>query len=172
MDPSQVTEKQTTIINPIFARHETFHPRYGWLKKGFDRTLEDKYIFSQEDAPVILGVGKNMVKAIKYWCIAFKILQEKKDADNKVFHEPSQFGLNLLRDEGWDPYLEDPLSLWLLHWSLFKSPCFVPAWYFTFNELNQLAFNTEDLLFSLREFKGRVFPTSRIKDSSENHKHH
>ena len=21
---------------PIVARHETFHPRYGWLKKGFD----------------------------------------------------------------------------------------------------------------------------------------
>jgi len=21
----------------VFARHETFHPRFGWLKKGFDR---------------------------------------------------------------------------------------------------------------------------------------
>ncbi|WP_255447833.1 DUF4007 family protein [Picosynechococcus sp. PCC 11901] len=21
----------------MFARHETFHPRFGWLKKGFDR---------------------------------------------------------------------------------------------------------------------------------------
>ncbi len=25
----------------IFARHETFHPRFGWLKKGFDRALAD-----------------------------------------------------------------------------------------------------------------------------------
>jgi hypothetical protein len=36
----------------IFARHETFHPRFGWIKKGFDRAAEDPGIFLREDAPV------------------------------------------------------------------------------------------------------------------------
>ena len=24
----------------VFARHETFHPRYGWLKKAVDAAIE------------------------------------------------------------------------------------------------------------------------------------
>ena len=52
--------------NPIFARHETFHPRFGWLKKGFDKVSENGEIFSNDMAPVVMGVGKNMVNAIKY----------------------------------------------------------------------------------------------------------
>jgi len=39
----------------VFARHETFHPRFGWLKKGFDKTVEDSQIFLKVDAPVRLG---------------------------------------------------------------------------------------------------------------------
>ena len=50
---------QDPAIHPIFSRHETFHPRFGWLKKGFDKAHEDNAIFSKESAPVVLGVGKN-----------------------------------------------------------------------------------------------------------------
>ena len=25
---------------PAFARHETFHPRYGWVKKGYDAAFK------------------------------------------------------------------------------------------------------------------------------------
>jgi hypothetical protein len=60
----------------VFARHETFHPRFGWLKKGFDRASEDSEVFLREDAPVQLGVGKNMVRSIRYWCVAFKLLAD------------------------------------------------------------------------------------------------
>jgi gamma-glutamylcysteine synthetase len=28
-----------------FARHETFHPRFGWIKKGFDRTCQNGKVF-------------------------------------------------------------------------------------------------------------------------------
>ena len=56
---------QDAVIHPIFARHETFHPRFGWLKKGFDKADDDNLVFSKESAPVVLGVGKNMVKAIR-----------------------------------------------------------------------------------------------------------
>jgi len=51
--------------HPVFARHETFHPWFGWLKKGFDAATQDPEVFLREDAPVRLGVGKNMVNAIR-----------------------------------------------------------------------------------------------------------
>ena len=64
MTVEQVSRSAETNGNPkasIFARHETFHPRFGWLKKGFDRASIDSETFLREDAPVRLGVGKNMV---------------------------------------------------------------------------------------------------------------
>jgi len=160
-------ETNNTTIHPIFARHETFHPRFGWLKKGFDKAAEDNSVFSKESAPVVLGVGKNMVKAIKYWCIAFKVVDEAKD-NGKYVHKPTGFAEKLLGEGGWDPFLENPSSLWLLHWNLFKPPCYAPAWYFTFNELNKIDFSADDLLFSLKEYRNRQFPSKKIHDSSLN----
>jgi len=32
--------------------------------------------FSWEDAPVRLGVGKNMARSIRYWCNAFKVEED------------------------------------------------------------------------------------------------
>ena len=58
---------------PRFARHESFHPRYGWLKKGVDGAASDPGIFIREDAVVQLGVGKNMVRAIRFWGTAAKL---------------------------------------------------------------------------------------------------
>jgi hypothetical protein len=91
--------------NPVFARHETFHPWFGWLKKGFDAATQDPEVFLREDAPVRLGVGKNMVNAIRYWCNTFKVLPDNASSDN---------GDRLLKDDGWDPFSEDPATLWLL----------------------------------------------------------
>jgi len=156
---------QEATVKPIFARHETFHPRFGWLKKGFDKANEDDSVFSKESAPVVLGVGKNMVKAIKYWCIAFKVIDESRD-NGKYIHRPTVFAEKLLQDDGLDPFLENPSSLWLLHWNLFKAPCYAPTWYFAFNEFNKIDFSADDLLFSLKEYRSRQFPESKIIDSS------
>ncbi|MGK7882290.1 MAG: DUF4007 family protein [Crocosphaera sp.] len=128
-------------VNPVFARHETFHPRYGWLKKGFDLATQYPGIFTDDYAPVRLGVGKNMVKAIRYWCNAFKVLEND---------QPSNFGQQLLSDDGYDPFLENPASLWLLHWHLLKPTCEAAAWYYTFNEFRAVEFYAEDLTEGLR----------------------
>ena len=139
----------------VFARHETFHPRFGWLKKGFDRASADSAIFLREDAPVRLGVGKNMVRSIRYWCAAFKLLKDD---------QPTEFGQQLLGQEGWDPYLEDPASLWLLHWKLLERPCQATAWDFTFNDFRSLEFTMEDLFYQLCDYRDREAP--RIAESS------
>jgi hypothetical protein len=130
-------------VDLVFARHETFHPRFGWLKKGYDKAKENPALFLENNAPVMLGVGKNMVRSIRYWCRAFKILEEDC---------PSIFGKKLLDDKGWDPFLEDPASLWLLHWYLLKPTCEAAAWYFTFNLFRGIEFKNEDLFQELQEY--------------------
>ncbi|MCS6812681.1 MAG: DUF4007 family protein [Cyanobacteria bacterium] len=144
-----------TESQPIFARHETFHPRFGWLKKGFDRATTDSKVFERDDAPVRLGVGKNMVRSIRYWCHAFKLLA----AD-----QPTEFGQQLLGEQGWDTYLEDPASLWLLHWMLLEPPCTATTWEFTFNRVNAVEFTVESLMKELRIYRDRQSP--RTADSS------
>ena len=149
-----------TPVNPVFANHETFHPRFGWLKKGFDAANNNADIFSQDDAPVRLGVGKNMVRAIRYWCTAFKLL-DKNNA-------PTRFGNKLLGENGWDAYLEDPASLWLLHWKLFKPTCEAAAWYYVFNVFREPDFTKEDILAGLKAyiktFNKTIAESSFIKD--------
>lgn len=139
----------------VFARHETFHPRFGWLKKGFDRASQNAKIFLEEDAPVQLGVGKNMVRSIRYWCNAFDLLAED---------QPTDFGARLLSEKGWDVYLEDPASLWLLHWRLLQQPCYATAWDFAFNHFRKVDFTYDDLFYDLCEYRDREAP--RIADSS------
>jgi Protein of unknown function (DUF4007) len=141
-------------LQTAFARHETFHPRYGWLKKGFDAAKADPTVFLNKDATTVLGVGKNMVRAIRYWCVAYKVLTEVPSKENPRLNNvvPTTYGAQLLDDDGWDPYLEDPGSLWLLHWMLLRSPCRAPAWWAIFNSSHSPEFSDEALLEELRRF--------------------
>jgi hypothetical protein len=153
-------ENQANLVNPIFANHETFHPRFGWLKKGFDAVEKNSGIFLQDDAPVRLGVGKNMVRSMRYWCNAFKIIDKN--------NSPTSFGEQLLGNNGWDPYLEDPASLWLLHWNLLKPTCEAAAWYYIFNIFRDSEFTKADILAGLNEyinnFNKNIAESSFIKD--------
>jgi Protein of unknown function (DUF4007) len=143
------------IIRPAFSRSETFHPRYGWLKKGFDLAAKEPDLFTRPDATTLLGVGKNMVRAIRYWCRAYKILDEVPNAERPRLNDAqaTELGRALLSDEtGWDPYLEDPASLWLLHWHLLRPPCLAPAWFAIFNGVRSSELTDESLLAYLRMF--------------------
>ncbi|MES2277897.1 MAG: DUF4007 family protein [Bacteroidota bacterium] len=105
----EITAKK--VAKYTFSGHDTFQCRHFWLKKGFDLINSGKS-FGMEDAVVELGVGKNMVSAIKYWMKAFDLMTNDE--------KPTPFAERLLNDNGWDPYLEDEGSLWLLHYHLVK----------------------------------------------------
>ena len=132
-------------FTPVFGRHETFHPRYAWLKKAYDEISNDNNdddgtAFRSENATVRFGVGKNMVNAIKFWSLAFKITTEIK---NGV--EVTPFGEAVFSDDGIDPYLERPETLWLLHWWLLSKSCRVPVWWIILNEIASVRIKTEAL---------------------------
>jgi hypothetical protein len=120
---------------PAFARHETFHLRFGWLRKAFTEADKDRAVFSNPAATVRLGVGKNMVSAIRYWAQAYKVLEQAENPKRPRMPHlvPSDFGRALLADDGWDPWLEDPASLWLLHWKLLAPKSLAPVWWTAFH---------------------------------------
>jgi len=137
-------------INPkkaSFGRHETFALRYSWLTKGFLAFEKNKSIFSSDEATIELGVGKNMVNAIKYWLRASSMLL---DTDEGL--EASDLGKAIFTDKGGDPYLEDEATLWLIHWQLATNAELVTAWYWFFNCYHKAEFTSDDAAESLADF--------------------
>jgi hypothetical protein len=130
-----------------FGLHQTFAPRFGWLKKAFDKASENSKVFSKSDATVELGVGKNMVDAIAFWAVAFRILDTSSDSKkNASVYQPTEFGRLLFSDkQGLDPFLESPQSLWFLHWMAMRPISRLPVWWLSFAMFSQTEFNSEDL---------------------------
>ena len=137
----------TEAAEPTFARHETFHPRYGWFRKAYNFAAEDPRIFTREDAPVRLGVGKNMVRAIRFWGLAAKLIEPNRQCSNSRVPDlvPTRLGHELFEVSGWDRYMEDPGTVWLLHWLLLARPCRLPVWWLAFNEFHPVEFTDDDL---------------------------
>lgn len=134
---------------PVFGRHETFHPRWGWFSKAVFEGNENPYVFQQNDAPLVLGVGKNMVRAIRYWGEASTLLKEVKPPKERLAAaSPTRRGDALLNpDSGADPYLELTGSLWLLHWWMLQPApqSMVPLAWYAFNAFRPQEFNASDL---------------------------
>lgn len=95
-----------------FSGHETFNCRHFWLKKGHDFVNSNKE-FRDVDAVVSLGVGKNMVNSIHFWMKAFDLINEGGELSNLSY---SIFD----SQNGFDPYLEDLGTQWLLHYHLLQ----------------------------------------------------
>ncbi|MFL6313519.1 MAG: DUF4007 family protein [Terriglobales bacterium] len=111
--------------------HEGFACRYAWLPKVVKALNTNSGLFAnEENAMVVLGVGKNMVRSMRFWSQAFGIADTAKGSSYSL----TDFGRLVLGSEGLDPYLEDPRTLWLLHWNLtanVNSPLL--AWDYLFN---------------------------------------
>src|SRR5690606_23173426 len=102
---------------------------------------------------VRLGVGKNMVNAIRYWGAAFDLLDEVRlpGRGRMTSLVPSALAEALFDESGWDPYLEDPASLWLLHWRLLRPRCIAPVWWLASNAFEPAQFTEEQLLHAVEE---------------------
>lgn len=152
LEPESKLNFQKEILRPPFGGHEKFAFRQGWLKKGLDAVCRDPLIFSREDAFVILGVGKNMAASIRYWCLALGLLQESStDKGRGREAQLTRLGRSLLADGGWDPYLEDIGSLWLLHWQLASNQERGLVWYLTFSRYFDVEFRKTTLIEFLKK---------------------
>jgi hypothetical protein len=136
-----------------FSGHETFQCKTLWLKKGYD-FVKAGNDFNSSDAVIVLGVGKNMVSAIRYWMKAFGLLIEDKLTDIAHYIFDS--------DSGKDPYSEDLATLWLLHY-LIVSTNHASIYKLTFDDFHRerKEFSTEQLQrFVKRHCTAKGYDTS------------
>jgi uncharacterized protein DUF4007 len=98
-----------------FSGHESFACRYAWLPKAYREIAREPSAFADEErAMVRLGVGKNMVRSIRFWV---EVMGVAAPGANRTFL-PTPFGRAVFADDGFDPFLEDARTLWLLHWNV------------------------------------------------------
>ena len=147
-------------MRPVFSGHETFPMRYGWLKKVFD-TCESlgnqgktsiKSFLGSDEAMVVLGVGKNMVAAMRYWASYSRLLDMTEEKELEI----NPFARELFSDKGKDPWLENYATLWYIHWNLVcgkrkNSDCLF-TYYWFFNHYNFSTFDKEALSKQILEF--------------------
>ena len=130
-----------------FGRHETFALRYSWLTKGFHALQEKPTVFDDDDAVVDLGVGRNMVSSIRYWLRACQLITPQKP------DEPQTIGdLIFDAENGWDPYLEDEATIWLVHWLLATNATLATSWFWFFNRFHKPEFTGQELQTALSDF--------------------
>lgn len=113
-----------TSIRPRFSGHETFACRFTWLPKAVRLILRNaSALSSDEDGMLELGLGKNMVRSLRFWLDAFDVA---KLADGVWTLTP--FGMAMFGPAGLDPYIERSETQWILHWKLstaVEQPLFV-----------------------------------------------
>jgi hypothetical protein len=64
----------------------------------------------------------------------------------------TRLGERLFALDGWDPYLEDIATLWLLHWLLARGGDRASTWHLAFTRWNVNTFTREDLATWLEAF--------------------
>ena len=88
-----------------------------------------------------------MVAAIRHWCRASGLIEVDTGAREQLFmsiaekttsHQntklvPTALGKAIFAKDGYDPYLDDPATLWLIHWQIATNINQATAWYWAFN---------------------------------------
>jgi len=149
-----------------FAQHETFYIRDGWLNKGLHAIDHDQHIFRDDEAPQRLGLGKNMVRSLRYWMLALGLAET---IGRQQGLKLTQLGHILLEN---DPYQERDGTLWLLHYQLVKNKAQATAWYWFFNLYVPRIFTRREFLDNLdlwinantNSDSKSIAPSSLVKD--------
>jgi hypothetical protein len=137
-----------------FSGHETFALRHGWLKKVVDTVADSQTdVFRLDDAIAHFGVGRNMVSSMRHWATTLDIILPKDRPDEFELDElGSRIFDNNQSNGALDPYLENPLSLWLLHWKLTESITSNTTWHYAFHLYSRTNFDRKHLSSAIVDF--------------------
>ena len=132
-----------------FRARDTFFIRKGWLSKGM-RCVSNKpdvFISRDENPMDVLGIGSNMVKALRYWLQVIGLTKEP--AKGKKYQSFTEFGRLVYK---YDTYIEELGTLFLLQYHLATQKEEATAWYFFFNEFTMAEFSREDFVAGLQKY--------------------
>lgn len=134
-----------------FRAHDTFFIRKGWLSKGMRNVVANQDVFVTKDKnrnPMdVLGIGANMVKALRYWLQVVGLTTEPTKGQR--IQTLTSFGKLVYKH---DPYIEEMGTLWLLQYQLAKNRDEATAWYYFFNEFNMSEFTRDDFVQALQNY--------------------
>ena len=147
------------MVEMKFRAHDTFFIRKGWISKGMryvDKSHGEVFINKKENPMDVLGIGANMVKALRYWLQAIGITEEPNSG--KRIQKFTEFGQLVFEH---DKYIEELGTLYLLHYKLASNQKLATSWYFFFNELGLTDFTKDDFVLQIGNY-------IKIKDNDAN----
>ncbi|WHU04277.1 DUF4007 family protein [Sphingomonas sp. NIBR02145] len=134
-------------VRPRFSGHETFACRFAWLPKAVRLIARDPKALSDDERAILeLGLGKNMVRALRFWLEAFDVASVEAGTWSLL-----PFGQSLFGQHGLDPFIERVETQWLLHWRLstkVETPLF--AWRHILYRRMRPDFTRSELLAEMR----------------------
>ena len=138
----------SVISRPRFSGHETFACRFTWLPKAVRLIGHDPAALSDDDTSMLeLGLGKNMVRSLRFWLEAFGVARSGPDGWSLF-----PFGETVLGPDGRDQFIERSETQWLLHWRLataVEHPLF--AWRHVFHRRIRPDFTRSELLVEMQQ---------------------
>lgn len=135
----------------VINKHGSFYLRRGWGTKIIQAVNEDEMIFTPANelqAVDNIGLGRVMIKALRYWADVTGLTCEKK-VRGGIREEKT--GIFELIDRH-DHYFQKPGSLLLLHRNLARNEENATAWYWAFNEFEKQTFTKEEFVNSLHSY--------------------
>ena len=123
-------EENKKSVKISIRKHESFEIRRGWLHKGIRNVLANPHLFTRNEADPNfacdkLGLGVNMVKALRYWLKATGLMIDVG-------------GTQTITDIGriineHDQYFEERGTNYIIHYLLASNKENATAWYWFYN---------------------------------------
>jgi len=143
--------KRKAVNAMVINKHGSFYLRSGWGTKIIQAIQTDDMIFTPANelqAVDNIGLGRVMIKALRYWADATGLTKEKK-MQGGIQQLPTPI-FNLIEKN--DMYFQRLGSLLLLHRNLARNTENATAWYWAFNELEKQVFTKEEFVDGLHSF--------------------
>ena len=150
-----------STVKLSFAGHQTFPLRQLWPYKAYLYAtklieLKQEPEFGVPTVMRLLGIGANMVDALKFWARSCGVISSED--------QPTELAELLFNQEhGLDPFCEDPTTLWLLHWNIARTPVKLSMLWFLFNVFTKNQFTKQDVYNEFSSFLNKQLLEHNLK---------
>ena len=146
-----------------FRAHDTFAIRKGWWHKGMKHIKENPRLFVDKNINPMdeLGIGSNMVKALRYWLQAFGLTEETGTTQKRQV--PTDLGQLIWEN---DLFMEEDGTFCILHYMLASNKAQATAWYYFFNIYNMNEITRESFISDIQSYISVEEPEIKVSEKS------
>ena len=111
-----------------------------------------------------------MVRSIRHWCQVTQLIKgDGMGPNHRREFVLTDLGDRIFADDGFDPYLEDVATLWLIQWKLATNTNRATTWFWAFsvfgqNEFRKDTFISELINWSEKSTRNRISENSIKRD--------